>query len=445
MNGNQEFFYRKNSGELLRNVINENRKVTKALSAAADTLIDLTLLFTAVLFLSFINSETTLIIFVFLIFFTIVYFLFLKKLLISLANKNIKLMADALKFLVESFRGYSEIFINNKQQFFINRYIEKDKLILKFKRYDGVIKILPRSLLELTIVSIVLFFLYNFSNLDKNLNNIFFNITIYGTVFFRLYPSIGKLISNLQTIISCKPSIYLIDKELNRNKKEIILKKQIKLSQDFQIEKIEFRNVNFSFNNGKEILNNFNKIVKKNNIIGVTGNSGAGKSTMIHLLSGILKPTDGNIIINDIELNDLENWTDKIAYVSQKPFIMDSSIRSNVCLGDEQKNYDQKKMNNVYLQAGIDDFIKTLQLKDLTIVGEGGNFVSGGQIQRIGIARALFKEAKIFLLDEITSNLDENVQNKILKNLISLKKDRIIFLISHDKNILEYCDDFINL
>ena len=84
-------------------------------------------------------------------------------------------------------------------------------------------------------------------------------------------------------------------------------------------------------------------------------------------------------------------------------------------------------------------------MKDLSKVGEGGNFVSGGQIQRIGIARALYKKAKIFLLDEITSNLDDNVENKILENLVNLKNDKIIFLISHDKKILEYCDDFINL
>tara|TARA_B100000767_G_scaffold275517_1_gene312939 strand:+ start:311 stop:1993 length:1683 start_codon:yes stop_codon:yes gene_type:complete len=444
MNGDQEYFYKKNSGELLRNVVSENRKVTKALSAAADLLIDLTLLLASLVFLSFINFQTTIIIFVFLIMFTIIYFLFLKRLLIKFANKDISLMAEGLKFLVESFRGYSEIFINNKQQFFINRYIDKDKSILKFKRYGGVIKVLPRTLLELTIVIIVLYFLLNLTNVDKNLNDIFFNLTIYGAVFFRLYPSIGKSIANMQTIISCKPSLYLIDQELNKNEKKIISKNQKELLKDYQIESINFRNVTFSYNNGKKILNNFNKVVKKNSIVGITGNSGVGKSTLVHLLSGILKPLKGEIIIDGFELNDLKNWNDKIAYVSQKPFIMDSTIRSNICLGDDQ-GYNQKKMSEIYVKAGIDSFIDSLEMKDLSKVGEGGNFVSGGQIQRIGIARALYKEAKIFLLDEITSNLDDNVQNKILENLVNLKNDKIIFLISHDKKILEYCDDFINL
>ena len=123
---------------------------------------------------------------------------------------------------------------------------------------------------------------------------------------------------------------------------------------------------------------------------------------------------------------------------------MDSTIRSNICLGDDQ-DYNQSKMNDIYVQAGIDGFIDSLEMKDLSKVGEGGNFVSGGQIKRIGIARALYKKAKIFLLDEITSNLDENVENKILENLVNLKNDKIIFLISHDKKILKYCDDFINL
>ena len=444
MNGDQEYFYKKNSGELLRNVINENRKVTKALSAAADLLIDLTLLLATLTLLSFINFQTTIIIFVFLIMFTIIYFIFLKKLLIKFANKDINLIAQGLKFLVECFRGYSEIFINNKQQFFINRYIDKDQSILKYKRYSGVIKVLPRTLLELTIVTIVLYFLLNLISTDKNLNNIFFYLTIYGAVFFRLYPSIGKSINNIQIIISCKPSLYLIDQELNKDEKKIISKNQKEFSNDHQIESINFNNITFSYNNGKKILNNFNKIVRKNNIIGITGNSGAGKSTLVHLLSGILKPLKGEIIIDGIELNNLKNWNDKIAYVSQKPFIMDSTIRSNICLGDDQ-NYNQSKMNDIYVQAGIDRFIDSLEMKDLSKVGEGGNFVSGGQIQRIGIARALYKKAKIFLLDEITSNLDDNVENKILENLVNLKNDKIIFLISHDKKILKYCDDFINL
>ena len=444
MNGDQEYFYKKNSGELLRNVINENRKVTKALSAAADLLIDLTLLLATLTLLSFINFQTTIIIFVFLIMFTIIYFIFLKKLLIKFANKDINLIAQGLKFLVECFRGYSEIFINNKQQFFINRYIDKDQSILKYKRYSGVIKVLPRTLLELTIVTIVLYFLLNLISTDKNLSNIFFYLTIYGAVFFRLYPSIGKSINNIQIIISCKPSLYLIDQELNKDEKKIISKNQKEFSNDHQIESINFNNITFSYNNGKKILNNFNKIVRKNNIIGITGNSGAGKSTLVHLLSGILKPLKGEIIIDGIELNNLKNWNDKIAYVSQKPFIMDSTIRSNICLGDDQ-NYNQSKMNDIYVQAGIDRFIDSLEMKDLSKVGEGGNFVSGGQIQRIGIARALYKKAKIFLLDEITSNLDDNVENKILENLVNLKNDKIIFLISHDKKILKYCDDFINL
>ena len=350
MNGDQEYFYKKNSGELLRNVINENRKVTKALSAAADLLIDLTLLLATLTLLSFINFQTTIIIFVFLIMFTIIYFIFLKKLLIKFANKDINLIAQGLKFLVECFRGYSEIFINNKQQFFINRYIDKDQSILKYKRYSGVIKVLPRTLLELTIVTIVLYFLLNLISTDKNLSNIFFYLTIYGAVFFRLYPSIGKSINNIQIIISCKPSLYLIDQELNKDEKKIISKNQKELSNDHQIESINFNNITFSYNNGKKILNNFNKIVRKNNIIGITGNSGAGKSTLVHLLSGILKPLKGEIIIDGIELNNLKNWNDKIAYVSQKPFIMDSTIRSNICLGDDQ-NYNQSKMNDIYVQA----------------------------------------------------------------------------------------------
>jgi ATP-binding cassette subfamily B protein len=144
-------------------------------------------------------------------------------------------------------------------------------------------------------------------------------------------------------------------------------------------------------------------------------------------------------------LKNLENWSDKIAYVSQKPFIIDSTIRDNVQLGEEKQNYNHKRLSEAYSESELDEFINKLDNKDLSTVGDAGNLISGGQIQRIGIARALYKKADIFLLDEITSNLDSHTADSILKNLIKLKNNKIIFLISHDKKILDYCDEIINL
>jgi ATP-binding cassette, subfamily B, bacterial PglK len=446
MNSAQEYFRKNNSGEFLRNTTQESSKVIKALSASADLMFDLTLLLTAIIFLLFVSFKTTIIIVTLTLAFAMIYFFTIKKYFISIAKKDINLSGDSLKFLVECFRGHTEIFINNKQDFFIGKYLDKISAILKFKRHAAVIRILPRSLLELGAVTALLFFLSNISNEEKNLNYIFFNLTIFGSVFLRLYPTIGKLITNLQSVIYYEPSIDLIKDELNVDIDNFNLKKKSIFPESFTVDKIEFKNITFFYDEKKKILQNFNKTIYKNSIVGIVGKSGAGKTTLMHLLSGIINPSEGEIVINNkMRLKDLKHWTDKIAYVSQKPFIIDSTIRDNIQLGEEKQNFNQKRLSEAYFKSGLDEFINKLDHKDLNAVGDSGNLISAGQIQRIGIARALYKKADIFLLDEITSNLDHHVTESILNNIAKLKNNKIIFLISHDKKILDYCDETINL
>ena len=441
----QEIYFKRNSAEFIRNVTNENRRVLKLLTAAADLFIDLTLLTIIILFLFFVSFKPTMMIMAVLTLFSLLYFFSIKNFLLNLGQRSITLTGDATKFLIECFKGFTEIFINNKQNFFISRFIFKDKSILKIKRYEGVIKFLPRVILELLVVSIILISLWFFTKKTQNLNDVFFMISIYGSIFFRVYPAVGKSIANFQTIISCKPSLSLLEKEINAELKNIRFVESQNKVEEIKIDNIFFNNLSFYYDEETPLIRNLTKKIQNNSLIGISGKSGAGKTTLILLLSGILRPKNGEILINDNKIETIPNLFDIIAYVSQKPFLIDGSIRDNVCIGTNETNLNKNQLAEVYNQSGLTEFISQLSLKDKTNVGDSGSLLSGGQIQRIGIARALYKKSKILLLDEITSNLDEKIKIEIINNLKFIKKNKIIILISHDKNILDKCDDIISL
>ena len=204
--------------------------------------------------------------------------------------------------------------------------------------------------------------------------------------------------------------------KFKKNKKEII---EIK-------NKIVIKDLKFSYNLKDNLFSNLNLEIKIGDTIGIFGDSGSGKSSFINLLIGLLKPKSGQILINGIDINsNINAWRESIGYVPQNIFLIDDTLKRNISFDLEIDTGDVKKINECLKQSELINFVNNLQNGLDTIVGERGSRISGGQLQRVGIARALYNDPKILIFDESTSALDHETELKLLKIFTNLKKKNV--------------------
>ncbi|EFP1007332.1 ABC-type lipopolysaccharide transporter PglK, partial [Campylobacter jejuni] len=203
-------------------------------------------------------------------------------------------------------------------------------------------------------------------------------------------------------------------------------------------------NLSFGYEGKKYLFKNLNLNIKKGEKIAFIGESGCGKSTLVDLIIGLLKPKEGQILIDEQELNanNTKNYRQKIGYIPQNIYLFNDSIAKNITFGDA---VDEEKLSKVIKQANLEHFIKNLPQGVQTKVGDGGSNLSGGQKQRIAIARALYLEPEILVLDEATSALDTQSEAKIMDEIYKISKDKTMIIIAHRLSTITQCDKVYRL
>ena len=192
------------------------------------------------------------------------------------------------------------------------------------------------------------------------------------------------------------------------------------------INSIEVKNVSFKYpGSEKLILRNINFKIKNNSSIGIVGKTGCGKSTLIKLLAGLLSPSEGKILVNNKDINiNLKNWYNNLSYIPQDIYLNDDTIRRNIAIGEHDLEIDETKLKISIKLSGLERFVNNLDLGLETFVGTDGIKLSGGQVQRIGIARAIYLQPNVFILDEATNSLDEKTESEILEDFNKLKVNK---------------------
>ena len=441
------FYHKKNSAFLLRNTLFEARNygncVNLSLKLIAETLI-IIFVFSLVFYIE--PKITSIITLILGFFITLFYFLTSKKIYIFGEHK-LNYAQKAMKVLNESFNGIRDVKLKAAELFFFNSFKEHVSKAVKSGNYQQAIIDSPRILFEFILISILLIGLVYHIKFDNNILDLLPLASVYLVASLKLIPSVMRILNILQTIKGLQPSIQMLNKEFEGTDNLTQKSKEVNLKKFSFNEKIEFNDVSFTYDNKRKIFTNFSKIIYKNQILGISGSSGSGKSTLIDLLTGLLTPNSGKILIdNKFNINDnLQSWQNKIGYVSQNVFLLDTTIRENIAFGIDHNDIDDQKIEKSLKDTQLFNYVSKLDQGLNTIVGERGVKLSGGQIQRIGIARELYRSPEIIIFDESTSALDIDTENQILDCINDLKKNKTIIIVSHRKNTLKICDKIIEI
>ena len=431
---NYEFFLSKNTAEIIRN-INEAQYFSVVMISYLTFFLEILIVFLLTLFLVLVNFKVTLPVIACLVTAVLLINKFSKIKLLNWGLLRQKYQKDINQNIFENFLNVKEIKILNKEKFFSNKLINIDKSLANIEFKTDILLQFPRVIIEvlsITLICFVIFISLNFFSL----NEIVILVSIYAASVVRLMPSATRISASIQRIVFFKPLVNLMSKEFKLKTKNSTYKGTKYLT---NFKSLRLSNVSFNYKKSNNILSNINLEINKNTISCFVGKNGSGKTTLINIISGLLKPITGKVFYN--ENSKLNKVSLKFGYVAQNINLIDDTIKNNIIFGNDIEKFDKENFINSIEHSGINDFIEKLPKKFNTFVGDRGIKISGGQSQRIGIARAIYNNPDILILDEFNSNLDVLSEKKIIKNLNKLKKNKTILIITHKKSIIKFCDN----
>ena len=441
-----EAFVSRNTSEYIKVIQTETQYFTTYVQAILTIITESALTISVLLVFILVEPIGAVLIFLFFGILSSLFFQLSKNKLKMWGKKREGLDKSISKIIIESLGNIREVKIFNIPNFFKEKLRTKNFNKAELTYFQNTLVQSPRFYLELVSVVGLSLFIISFVVQDKDIVELISVIGVFVAGSFRVIPSLNRLIQARQHIKYHDNTLDLIFNELNINdelSEEQDKKEKRVLSFDSSL---ELRDITFKYSKGDDcILKNLNFKIHNGESVGVIGESGSGKSTFVDILSGLLFPSKGDIIIDNQKLNhtNFANWKNLIGYVSQTTNLIDDTIISNVAFGE--RNPDLDKVKNALKDSQLSEFIKTLPEGINTKIGEKGVMLSGGQIQRLAIARALYKNPKILILDEATSSLDNNTEKRLIQSINNLKKKVTILMIAHRLTTLQNCDRIYEL
>jgi ABC-type multidrug transport system fused ATPase/permease subunit len=352
-------------------------------------------------------------------------------------------MKMVLKHLQQGLGGVKEIKVLGRENEF---FIEHEHHLVKsmeINRKYALIQLLPRLWLEVLAIIGLAILVAVMAGTRDDISSFLPTLGLFAATAFRILPSIARIMASFQTIAYSSPLIRTVDEDLKisvvadaTQNEELLFKREIK-----------FENVSFSYASAhRPSLQNVSLSILLGEAVGIVGPSGAGKSTLVDIFLGLLSPSEGTVEVDGVDIaTGRRSWQDQVGYVPQSIYLVDDSLIRNIALGIPHELIDHNAVLRALRDAQLEDFVSTLPLGLETIVGERGVRLSGGQRQRIGIARALYSNPQVLVLDEATSSLDTETERGVMDAVKALQGEKTVVIVAHRLSTVSYCSRIFSI
>ena len=447
MNRPYEYYLSVDSGEIIRvmnsDIPNAFSLLTTVLSFVAETIVSVMLVVTILV----ITPLITVLMAVVLLTIMLVLTAIVKPILNRAGKDGQGSQAKMNKWLMQAIQGIKEIKVTHREYYFQKMYADNGAVFVDTMRKNLVLGSVPRFFIEAVSMSAMFIVIAVLIFVGRELDSIIPMITAVGVAAIRLLPSTNRMATALNSIAYLEPTLDKLIENLtdvdnyNCERVETEIGRNENAIRELKTE-ISVKNVTYGYpDSNVMVLKDANMTIKKGESVGIVGSSGAGKTTTVDLVLGLLEINKGNILVDDKDVrDDLVGWYGLIGYIPQNIFLMDDTIKANVAFGYANSDVDDKKVWKALKDASLDAFVKSLPDGIYTEIGEQGVRLSGGQRQRIGIARALYRDPQVLIFDEATSALDNETESDIMESIYNLHGQKTMIIIAHRLTTIEKCD-----
>ncbi|MCM1425521.1 MAG: ABC transporter ATP-binding protein/permease [Eubacterium sp.] len=438
------FFLNYSSGECLRDIGTDASGVATVLNNGFGLLAECITIAMIITYIFIVNYQMALVVIVIAGVCLVLVLKIFRNLCKEWGEKTRKYGERIFKYSMELFRGIKEIKILGRERFFISNYESVSAKQNGIASKYALSLSSPAYIIEALFVSGFLLFLCLGSGVSNNMMSIVPQLSAFAIAAFRVLPSLGKISSGINNIIYAVPMVnasYLHITDIENG--NVIQEEKADYFEKIEFDKeISINNISWQYpNTDKKIIENLSMKIEKGTSVAFIGTSGAGKTTLADIILGLLKPQEGTVTLDGKDIRELGKvWSTLLGYVPQAAYLIDDSIKRNVAFGLEDENIDNDKVWYALEQAQLKDFVESLPQSIDTEIGESGVRFSGGQRQRLAIARALYNDPQILVLDEATSALDSDTEKALIDAIEKLQGEKTMIVVAHRLTTVRNCD-----